>query len=343
MTARAVETLAAPTGALPMGLPSRIKVLYIAPRDGAGHWLAQAFAADGASQIVLEEVVGAAAGMARLRDEVFDALLVTHDPPALDAIEFVAGFRAGGGDEPLLILGNEPPSRVDAVCYEAGADDYCCVGETTVRALLWKFSRAIQRFNLSRENRRLIQAERQRLRQEHQEAERLLDQQRALIDDLRVLQNGETTDDESTHELRVSPIGASLDATLSELPVELVGHYREMLRAYVIMGAGNLAHEMTALAELLASSGVSAQRTMQLHVEVLEELVAGLGNRSARHVMNRADLLALEVMGHLADGYRQRYHERRHPPRQQMLPGFDPALDVGLALDGGPTLYHSAA
>ena len=40
------------------------------------------------------------------------------------------------------------------------------------------------------------------------------------------------------------------------------------------MGAGNLADEMAALAELLAESNISAQRTMQLHVEVLEELVA---------------------------------------------------------------------
>jgi hypothetical protein len=95
-----------------------------------------------------------------------------------------------------------------------------------------------------------------------------------------------------------------------------------MLRAYVVMGAGNLADEMTTLASLLADAGVSARRTMQLHVHVLEELVGALGNRSARHVMNRADLLVLEVMAHLADGYRLRYHDRCHPPRQRTLPGF---------------------
>jgi hypothetical protein len=38
--------------------------------------------------------------------------------------------------------------------------------------------------------------------------------------------------------------------------------------------------------------------------------------------MNRADLLALEVMAHLADGYRRRYHERSRPARQLELPGF---------------------
>jgi hypothetical protein len=99
-----------------------------------------------------------------------------------------------------------------------------------------------------------------------------------------------------------------------------------MLRAYVVMGAGNLLDEMTLLANLLADAGVSAQRTMQLHVHVLEELIGSLGNRSARHVMSRADLLVLEVMAHLADGYRRRYDERCRPPRQLALPGFDDHL-----------------
>jgi hypothetical protein len=100
-----------------------------------------------------------------------------------------------------------------------------------------------------------------------------------------------------------------------------------MLRAYVIMGAGNLSDEMNVLADLLAEAGISAQQTMQLHVQVLEDLIRGLGSRSARHVMNRADLLVLEVMAHLADGYRHRYHRRTYPLRQKMLPGFNrPAL-----------------
>ena len=80
---------------------------------------------------------------------------------------------------------------------------------------------------------------------------------------------------------------------------------------------------MSGLAELLTNSGITAQQAMQLHVQVLEELVRGLGTRSARHVMNRADLLVLEMMGHLADGYRLRYQERLDPMRQLALPGFD--------------------
>jgi hypothetical protein len=62
---------------------------------------------------------------------------------------------------------------------------------------------------------------------------------------------------------------------------------------------------------------------MQLHVHVLSELIHGLGSRSTRHVMTRADMLALEIIIHLAEGYRDRYCERANPPVQRMLPGFD--------------------
>ena len=306
-------------------LPMRIKVLYITTLDRTGGWLTEAFAADSAAQIVLDEVIGEAAGLERLRDEVFDAVLLSHEPGQLDALDLVEGLRAGGNEEPMIVLGTSPPQQLDALCYEVGADDYCCVTETTVRGLLWKFGRSIRQRQLVRENRRLVQAEQQRLRQEHHEAERLIEQQRALITDLEVLSEGGTATESSEASVEDSLAKTALveaEAPVA-LPEALVVHYRELLRTYVVMGVGNLADEMSGLAELLTSSGVSAQQAMQLHVQVLEELVSGLGTRSARHVMNRADLLVLEMMGHLADGYRLRYQERRDPQRQMALPGFD--------------------
>ena len=87
---------------------------------------------------------------------------------------------------------------------------------------------------------------------------------------------------------------------------------------------------MATLADLLATAGVTPQQTMLLHLEVLEQLIHGLGNRSARHVMSRADLLVLEVMVHLAEGYRTRYFERKYPPRQMSLPGFEAPWTLGL-------------
>lgn len=301
-------------------LPPQLKVLSITTAEQTGNWLAAAFAADSATHVALSEAIGVAAGLTRLRDEEFDAVLVNHVPEQLDALDLVEGLRAGGSETPMIILGSQLPQEIDALCYEVGADDYCCVAETTVRGLLWKFSRAIERNQLVRENRRLLHVQQQRLKQEHLEAQRLLEQQRQVIADLESLgkpaaaERNEGLDDCLAQSVR-TPSLATCD-----LPAALVSHYRELLRTYVIMGVGNLSGEMARLAEMLATAEVSAQRALQLHVAVLEELVQGLGTRSARHVMNRADLLALEVMGHLADGYRMRLHEGQHPLRQQILP-----------------------
>ncbi len=314
-------------------MPARMKVLYVTTLHRTGGWLAEAFAADSATQVALEEAIGVTAGLARLRDEVFDAVLVSHEADVLDGLEFVDGLRAGGHDEPMIVLGTEPSADLAAEAFEVGADAYSCVAETTTRSLLWTFARAIERSQLMRENRRLVQAERQRLAQEHQEAERLLTEQRALIVELERIRDGsqsapiaicspdDSTDGEASPESLVRSLAAAAP-TKCDLPERLVNHYRELLRAHVVMGVGNLAGEMTALASLLAEAGISAQQTMQLHVHVLEDLIGSLGNRSARHVMNRADLLVVEVMAHLADSYRRRYDERQNPPQQLQLPGF---------------------
>jgi DNA-binding NarL/FixJ family response regulator len=329
-------------------MPTRMKVLYVTTLHRTGGWLAEAFGADSATQVLLEEAIGVTAGLARLRDEVFDAVLVSHETDVLDGIEFVEGLRGGGHDEPMILLGTEASSDLAAQAYEVGADAYCCVAETTTRSLLWTFARAIERAQLMRENRRLVQVERQRLAQEHQEAERLLTEQRALIVELerirdgahalaatappiRTVTQGNPADRDTAEYCDDSPASlvSSLTAaspTRCDLPERLVNHYRELLRAYVVMGVGNLASEMNALASLLTDVGISAQQAMQLHVHVLEDLIGSLGSRSARHVMNRADLLVVEVMAHLADGYRRRYDERRNPPQQMTLPGFGPPV-----------------
>jgi DNA-binding NarL/FixJ family response regulator len=274
-----------------------MRVLYIHTRQGGGGWLAEAFAADSASKVVLEEAVGTAAGLARLRDEVFDAVLVSHEPGELDALDLVEGYRAGGAEEPIVVLGAQSEPEMAALCYEVGADGYVCVG-TTTRNLIWVVARAVQRRQLVCENQRLSLGEQTRRRREQDEAADALEQQRALLGD---------------------PSEAS---PAPSLPTELVAHYRELLRTYVIMGSGNLADELGRLAELLVAAGLNARHTLQLHLHVLGELVHGLGTRSTRHVMIRADLLALELLLNLADGYRRRYQEHLHPPVQQLLPGF---------------------
>jgi DNA-binding NarL/FixJ family response regulator len=305
----------------PLGvLPARMRLLFITTPQRTGGWLAEAFASDSASDVVLEEAVGVTAGLARVRDEAFDAVLLSHDPGELDALEFVEGLRAGGSNEPMIVLGSQSEQELAALCYEVNADGYACVNTTTTRTLIWTVARAIERHRLIRDNQRYEQTQRARLQQEHQEAERLLDQQRQLILDLEALRStGLNAPTETTDHPR-QPAPAETD-----LPAPLVHHYRELLRTYVIMGSGNLGDELRMLSELLVRAQVSPQQAMQLHLTALEDLLEGLGSRSTRHVLTRADLLVLEVMVNLAEGYRQMYLWRMDPPRQRLLPGFDMA------------------
>ena len=72
------------------------------------------------------------------------------------------------------------------------------------------------------------------------------------------------------------------------------------------MGSGNLSHEIAKLADLLAAAGCGPRGALSLHLEAVESLVRGLGNRSVRHILARADLLALELMIQLGESYRGR-------------------------------------
>lgn len=292
------------------GLPPRIRALYITTRQRTGGWLAEAFAGDSASEVHLEEAIGTAAGLAKLRDEAFDVVLVSHDAEHLDALDLIEGYRAGGADEPIIVLGMESEQEMASLCFEVGADAYVCVPMATTRNLIWVIARAIQRHEMARENHRLTLAEQSRLHREHEEAERLLRQQRTLLADLEQIS---AEDHGGSCGLLHEPIA---------LPEPLIAHYRELLRTYVIMGTGNLSAELKCLAEVLVTAGLNSRQTMYLHLQVLEELIRGLGARSTRHVMTRADLLVLEVMVHLAESYRQRYRERVCPPQQLLLPGF---------------------
>lgn len=308
----------------------------------------------------LERVMGGAAALARLREEEFDVVLAQHDPPEFDALDFLAALRAGGAEEPLIVTsaGYDPDLASRACLSES--DGYWPAVHSTMSELHWLLSRAIERARLLRENRKLADAESRRLRSDHAEAEGLLQQQRALIRDLEGLKSpleatdlgapgpsnlslgradsrqGPTSDDDA-------PVGpsegpdSSLRRTIArqaaseeawDLPRPLVDHYRSLLRAYVMMGSGNLTREMGRLAQTLADARVSAPRTMQLHVQALEELIQGLGSRSARHVLNRADLLALEVMVHLAEVYRQRAPSPTRFADAGLAIEFDAGLDL---------------
>lgn len=278
-----------------------MRALYVTTPDCPAAWLTELLAVDRAMTITIEPASGSQLALGRLREETFDAVIVRHAPPELDAVEFVEAHRLTAADDPLLVLGSGPENLLAPLCYEVGADAYLACATLTARQLIWALGHAIEWHALVRENRRLIELDRKRARLEHNEAQRLLEQQRGLLGELQELACGQ----ETAIDRLATAATAVRDGPL-EVPTELVVRYRDLLRAHVIMGAGNLAAETAGLADSLAAIQLSAPRLVQLHVHVLEETLRGLGGRSSRHIMARADLLVLDVMAQLAERYRTR-------------------------------------
>ncbi len=272
--------------ATPWGLlPPRMRVLYVAAPRRTGAWLAEAFANDSACNVTLEEAAGGAAGLAACANGRTTQCSSATSPTRSTRWHWSRDCRAGGTDEPLVVLGQASEQEMAALAYEIGADAYICANTATTRTLLWIVARATERSHLLRDNRRLAQAERHRKSREHDEAERLLVEQRDVV---RGATAGAGNDDEMAVAETVASgaslaaLGCRAAAAAGPPPGDaLVNHYRELLRAHVVMGSGNLTTEMAALAERLAEAGVTAPQTLELHVQVLEELVHGLGSRSA--------------------------------------------------------------
>jgi CheY-like chemotaxis protein len=250
--------------------------------------------------VAIETAIGGQNAFARLREDTYDVVLVQHAPPELDAVELVEAHRLSGADDPLVVLGRRAENLLAPLCYEVGADAYLRCGAATARQLLWTIARAIEWHATKRESTRLIELDRKRVRLEHSEAERLLEQQRMLVSGLEELSPSNNSNDAGG--LSACPT-ADVDSTL-DVPASLVAGYHDLLRAHVIMGAGSQTSETALLVDSLAALGMSASRLMQLHVHVLEEMLRGLGGRSGRHVMARADLLVLELMAQLVERYR---------------------------------------
>lgn len=275
-------------------LPDVVDVLVITGPNRLGGLLAQAFATDSAVQVRLTAAEGLADGLARLRERVFDVVLVGHAEEELDAPAVLDVIRAASSDiQPVVVLGLLDDPELAARCFEAGADACLDTRTTTTRTLLWQIARARERHLLLLENQRLQVAQHQRQSWEQDEVTRWFDQQRELL----------------TPENTPLTAGESVPEACAALPASLAADYDKLLRAYVVMGAGQLSAALDHWSLRVARSPISGRQILALHLQSVERVLAGLGSRSARHVLQRADLLIIEVLAQVAD------HARSSPDR----------------------------
>jgi DNA-binding NarL/FixJ family response regulator len=264
--------------------------------------------------------------MTLLRQENFDCIIIEcvqsidggkdrDDDNAWDAIALLQAIRASGCDDPLILLSRRPDDGlvVDACRFQC---------ELLVSSALWSsralvnvMQRTIGQALTARENHQHAVANHRRLVRERDEAGHLLRQQRDIISELEVLAHGVSADSDCNRRQSVVCGAESSDEDSEAIPEqrthsiavpdEVRTYYYELLRTYVIMGSGNLGAEIGQLARILAEFKLSPRDTLSLHLERVEHVVKGLGNRSTRHVMARADLLALELIIHLGECYQQ--------------------------------------
>ncbi len=301
-------------------LPPRLRLLCVGPQEPSWVSIMLQLDAEGCLEPQFRWVSSSNEALTLLRDESFDCVLIsdalsptaglTSSIPSEcdgDALRLLRAIRASGCDEPIVLVASSiNDERWTELCHKD------C--ELLVTPNLWEslalvpmIKRAVSRVEQSREHRRLATANHRRLVRERDEAEHLLKQQRQIIQELEILARPAS---EQTEFATIQTDGYPSLSTASQadtpqsriqLPNEINGYYHELLRTYVIMGSGNLGSEIAKLAELLVVAGVSPREALQLHLKRVESLVGGLGNRSTRHVMARADLLALELMIHLGE------------------------------------------
>ena len=293
-------------------LPARMRLLCVGSTEPSWISLALQLDALGCIEPSFRWVSTAGEALALLRDESFDCLLVWVNPTWSESndgpLSLARGIRAGGCADPVVIVTMGIDDATWNEALQLNVDLLVSSKGWESSALIQSIQRAVERGSIVHEIDRLAAADRLRHQREREEADRLLAQQRRIL----------TALDQTAASRNVgSPLRLPL-------PPEFEEYYQELLRTYVIMGSGNLAAEIAKLADLLCQAGLSTPQVLDFHLEGVEKLVRGLGNRSTRHVMSRADLLALELMVHVGHCYQQQAHARG----EQIAASEDPAAQV---------------
>lgn len=287
-------------------LPSGLRLLCVGRQEPSWVGLTLQLDAQGCLEPHFKWVSTTSEALSLLRDESFDCLLVCADnakerQSGTDSLDLIRGIRAGGCDDPVVLVADGADDEMWSAGLDLNVDILVSDRGWDSPALVPCIRRAIDRGRLAHDNYHLAMADRRRMSRERDEADYLLGQQRLILTALERFVADQSALSSAAHNGDSGTL-----RTAVPLPPEFDQYYQELLRTYVIMGAGDLGPEVAKLGDLLSQANFSPTEVLQFHLERVERLVRGLGNRSTRHVMARADLLALELMIHLGETYFRR-------------------------------------
>lgn len=309
-SAQNTEWLAAPPSS---GLPPEFRLLCVGPTEPDWIGLTLQLDAVGCLDPKFRWVSSASEAMTLLRNENFDCIVIecwptNLDDQGLDAADLVHAIRASGCGDPIVLLTRQPDDGLTVEACNSHCEILVSASLWSSRALVNVVQQSIRLMETARQNHHHVVANHRRLVRERDEADHLLRQQRDIIRELEAITQGTIEPDTNATgtptDERDSTSGSRQERSL-KIPEKIKTYYHELLRTYVIMGSGSLGGEIAQLASVLAEVGLSPRDTLSLHLEQVEHLVSGLGNRSSRHVMSRADLLALELVIHIGECYQK--------------------------------------
>lgn len=274
------------------GLPSGLRLLCVSRTEPSWVSLTLKLDSRGSSEPRFRWASTPGEALTILAEESFDCILFRYHPvwdrEGEDPLGLARAVRAGGSADPIIVVtqaaGDDAWSEAIAIDVELLVTPRGW--EST--ALIPAIARAIARGQLQADFGRLAAAERSRLLRDQGESEALLRQQHQIAE----------TEIPSPQRAEAQQAGAGAACRISpgdEYP-ELEAYYHDLLRGYVLMSSGSLTVELKKLAEVLAGAGYNSRQLLRLHLRHLSQLIAGLGNRSSRHVLGRANLLVLEML-----------------------------------------------
>lgn len=266
-----------PWGQLPTGL----RLLLINGSTSDVSWLGSVLQSDGTVAIEVVQAKGALEGMTSLRNDTFDAVLMTEDAK-IEVSEMVAGIQgASSQSPPILLLGQRAQADQQAMAFENGLDGYVCLASTSIRSLVWVIATAVERNKLLTENTRL-------LKKYVQQQENWKNNAQAQVTELRDLIRSWAGDEDA--------LPASVASLQSRLGPTALDSYRDLLRTYVIVGSGSIASEVKQFCRIFRQAALCPAEVVAVHLSVLEEMVEQLGVKSSRHVVNRANLMLVQLL-----------------------------------------------
>lgn len=276
---------------------ARIKALLVEADPADAQMIGRMLAEAKSVQFDLRRAERLADGLAMLRDDHFDAVVLDLSLPDAQGLTTLGRVRTQAPTVPIVVISGPDDQALAVRAVGSGAQDYLPRGRISGDLL----ARAIR-----------YAIERQRLENALEQAEEWERQSWTRIQAARDFRYYSAVSKDG------GPTAGGEEGPA--VPAELAAEYRDLVIAYVQSDRAIEVRPVKRLRELarrLARAGVAARDVMRFHLDVLAKLERLAGPEELPEVLTDVRLVILDLMGSLVDAYR----EGRRPGGEGPEPG----------------------